>query len=454
MKFQVSIVIITIIVSSCKKFVDVGPPALQLSSETVFQSDATATAAQLAIYSQLEGSGFVYNSQLICGALSADEFKNYQTSVTVSDLANGNLTSDNSMVLSMWNGYYKYIYQANAVLSGVAASKTLSQAVRNQLEGEAKFIRAWCHFYLVNFFGPVPIIKETNYLKTSTTPRSTDDSVYTFIIQDLQDAINLLDAEYRSPSNAVSLERLRPNKGAARAMMARVSLYKSDWLAAEAFATAVIEDNRYALVTDMNNVFLKNSTEAIWQLQPVLAKAPYIGLFLPFTGTPFSSSLEPELINAFATNDGRKDAWTKASSPANLYYYGSKYKTGFSAVVITEYTMLLRLAEVYLIRAEARARLGNLAESQADLNLLRLRAGLDALSGLEREDLIDSIQTERRLELFAEIPDRWINLKRTGKALSTLQPFKGSSYSVNDLLYPIPLQELLRNPNLTQNPGY
>jgi hypothetical protein len=115
---------------------------------------------------------------------------------------------------------------------------------------------------------------------------------------------------------------------------------------------------------------------------------------------------------------------------------------------------VLRLSEQFLIRAEARVRLDKLAEGSADLSVIRQRAGLSALSGLTKPALLDSIQLERKFELMFENGDRWINLKRLNTANMILAPLKGTNWNTNDQLYPIPQTERLRNPNLSQNPGY
>lgn len=116
--------------------------------------------------------------------------------------------------------------------------------------------------------------------------------------------------------------------------------------------------------------------------------------------------------------------------------------------------MVLRLAEVILTRAEARAMQNKLVEGEQDLNRIRTRAGLSTVSGLTKQALTDSIQVERRFELAFEVGDRWFDLKRSGKADPVLGPVKGTNWTNADQLYPIPLTEINRNPLLTQNPGY
>lgn len=445
----------TVLITSCKKYLEVGPPKVQLSSQTVFSSNATATAAQLAVYAQLERS-MLYNQTLFTG-LAADEFRNHSSGTAQIDLANNNLTPDNSMVLTHWNEYYKLIYQENAILEGLANSIAVTEPVRRQLEGEARMIRAYCHFYLANIFGDVPIARSTDYSVNAVLSRSLLADVYQFVREELVASIGLLDPDYKNVSNQVTTERTRPNQFAARALLARVYLFQAAWTSAEALATDVISNTaQYSLVIDLNTVFLKNSREAIWQTQPVVPGFnTYAAGQLIFSGTPFSVSLSSSLLNAFADNDNRRNAWVKAvTGSAGTFYHPNKYKVAQGAATITEYSMVLRLAEQYLIRAEARARQDNLNGAETDLNLIRQRAGLLPLNGLAKPALLDSIQQERKLELFTESGDRWFNLKRTGQATAVLGPLKGSGWQPTDTLFPVPLAEIQKNLQLVQNAGY
>ncbi|MDO5969574.1 RagB/SusD family nutrient uptake outer membrane protein, partial [Flavivirga aquimarina] len=119
-----------------------------------------------------------------------------------------------------------------------------------------------------------------------------------------------------------------------------------------------------------------------------------------------------------------------------------------------EYPVVFRLAEQYLIRAEARAELGKISEAQSDLNVIRNRAGLGNTTASTKEALRDAILDERQVELFTERGHRWFDLKRRGEAADVLAPLK-PSWQDTDVLFPIPESELLLNPNLLpQNDGY
>lgn len=454
MRLLLLIIAALISLVSCKKFVAIDPPTTQLVSETVFAKDQTAIAAQLAIYARMEGDGLVYQ-QIIYPGLSADEFTNYSTGTFSIDLATNNLTSENSIVLNLWTNYYKYIYQANAVIEGVTNSATISETVKQQLLGESRFVRAFCHYYLTSLFGDIPIVRNTDYRINSQLSRSPASEVLNFIEQDLIAAVSLLSTSYLDAGNLPTTEKVRPNKHTAQALLARLYLLTGQWDKAEASASAVLNGN-YQLLTNLDNVFLKNSNEAIWQLQSVVpGYNSYPGAQLILTTTPNVVSLDTNLVKSFVVTDKRRQQWVKSITVSSkTYYYPFKYKVRQNASTITEYSMVFRISELFLLRAEARFRLGDLNGAHADLNQIRIRAGLPALSGLSGNALMDSIIQERKFELFAEYGDRWLTLKRTGEVNNVLPLIKGSNWNPTDALYPIPLAEILKNNQLTQNPGY
>ncbi|WP_316930081.1 RagB/SusD family nutrient uptake outer membrane protein [Gillisia sp. Hel_I_29] len=149
--------------------------------------------------------------------------------------------------------------------------------------------------------------------------------------------------------------------------------------------------------------------------------------------------------------------WLGYSEPVDAYF-PHKYKIRNSSdFPIVEYSMVFRLAEQYLIRAEAKFQQNDISAGLEDLNVLRDRAGIGSLSldniNTEEEELIAIILEERRRELFAEWGHRWLDLKRTEMAEKVLGDNK-PSWEQTNLLFPIPQEERLKNPNLSQNPGY
>lgn len=462
--YKIVFALLTLI--SCKKFVEVSPPSTQLVGASVYNSNATAAAALTGIYqtmvSNSVGGGNFGISALL--GLSADEFMLYPNSdVTFNQTYTNGILSNTD--IPIWSNLYNCIYQANSAIEGLSGANGVGTEMNKQLTGEAKFVRAFCHFYLVNIYGDAPLILTTNYSINQTASRIPKERVFEQIIADLKDAQSLLGNDFLSPDGITTVDRVRPNKGAATALLARVYLYQQKWDSAEAEATAVINNSAYQLQTDLNNVFLKNNGEAIWQLEP-----PNNGFNSPdgsfllgllYFGGPNNYApltLNDSLIGNFEPADLRKTSWVvSTTNGATTYYYPFKYKLYYTGTAPTEYPVGLRLAEQYLIRSEARAQQKNMSGAAADLNVIRNRAGLQNTSASTLQELVKAIYHERRLELFTEYGHRWLDLKRTASVdavMSVVAPQKGGAWESTDQLYPIPLREIQSNVRLTQNPGY
>jgi len=202
-------------------------------------------------------------------------------------------------------------------------------------------------------------------------------------------------------------------------------------------------------------VFLKNSAEAIWQIAPVRPNenTPE-GTFFILTAASTLCALSNQTVNALTPGDKRRMVWTDSIITAGqTFYFPRKYKIKTGTPVL-EYTMVLRLAEQYLVRSEARAQLNKLAAALSDLNLVRNRAGLPNSNATDKASLLNAILQERFTEYFAEWGHRWLDLKRTGSADSVLNTLKAPNWQSTDGLYPIPQTEIQNDPQLTQNPGY
>ncbi|HLY68731.1 MAG TPA: RagB/SusD family nutrient uptake outer membrane protein [Puia sp.] len=442
----------------CAKFIDIKPPTTQLVTSSVFASDAAATAAMTGIYGNMSGShgfaGQLTGSTSLLLGLYADELENFSTNQNQAAFYTNALSAANTDVSSdLWAQPYQDIYDANAVIEGLAGSSGVSDPVKNELTGEAKFIRAFCYFYLVNFFGEIPLITSTNYQANAVAARNTSAQVYDQIVTDLQDAQNLLPDDYSISDG----ERIRPNKAAASALLARVYLFTNDWTDAEAASNAVISDPLYSLPA-LDSVFLANSAEAIWQFKPVLPNINTTeGNIFILTTTPQFVALSNQVLQAFEPEDLRRTDWVDSITVGtNTYYYPFKYKVK-TGTTLTEYSMVLRLGEQYLIRAEARAKQGNVFGAQSDLNMIRQRAGLPPTADSTADELAVAILHERQVELFTEWGHRWFDLKRTDNADAVMEivtPLKGGSWNTDFQLFPIPKSEILVDQQLTQNPGY
>ena len=209
--------------SSCSGFTEIDLPSSQLTSSLVFQDKSTANAAMVDIYSKIRDKGVLtgyssgFSMQL---GLYADElFFLGSASASQSNFYNNTLLQSDAALSELWNSSYSQIYAANAVTEGLATSSGISVADKQQLLGEALFVRALIHFYLLNVFGDIPYITATDHKKNSIAVRMPKKIVYEQIKKDLELSCNLLPKAYNG------VERVRPNKFAAKALLARLCLY-------------------------------------------------------------------------------------------------------------------------------------------------------------------------------------------------------------------------------------
>lgn len=444
----------TFILLNCDNFVDVELPASQLTGAKVFENIKTAEAAMVDIYSKMRDTG------MFCGlstglsvnmGLYADELTNYNTNIETGAVYGNDILPTAGAASTFWNDSYHQIYCCNAIIEGLEKSVGISEKESGRLIGEALFTRALIHFYLVNIFGDIPYVTLTDYEKNSRAERTASETVYINITEDLIKAVSLLPADY------ISADRVRPNKAAAQALLARVYLYHGDWAKSSNAASAVLNNPLYIWESNLDLVFLKSSTSTIWQLMPRrTGNNTDEGISFIFnSGPPANRSLSTQLVNAFETGDQRLLKWTRTiSSASGTWTHAYKYKKNSNTGTSAEYSIMFRTAEQYLIRAEARARQGDLIGAREDLNKIRHTAGLGDTPAADKEALISAVLNEKRVEFFTEYGHRFFDLKRTGNLDSVLAVSK-SGWNSTDSLWPIPEKELLSNPFLKpQNPGY
>ncbi|WP_243408697.1 RagB/SusD family nutrient uptake outer membrane protein [Flavobacterium sp. WLB] len=447
---------VLLLAESCDSFVEVDLPKSQLINETVFEDYSTASAALTDIYSNIRTKG------VLTGASTgiSNTLGNYTDEIISVDkpnnasllFYNNALLPSNSNVALYWNVSYNQIYAANSIIEGAQKSKNLTLEQKQQLQGEALFIRALLHFYLVNLFGDIPYITQTDFKQNSIVTRIPAQKIYEIIIHDLEDAASLLPVDYNGS------ERVRPNQFTAKALLSRAYLYNKSYLEAANTASAVINEGAiYKLEPDIAKVFLLSSKETIWQLQSGNTGANTLeASFFTFTaGPPPLVSLNSNLVNSFSAGDLRRSNWIKAiSNKTSTWYHAYKYKENNATSASKEYSIVFRLAEQYLIRAEARAQQGELIGAKEDLSKIRNRAGLSNTTAVSKDEILDAILNERRWELFTERGHRFFDLKRNGELDNVLTGLK-LGWNSDDRLLPIPQSELSTNPNLRpQNPGY
>jgi hypothetical protein len=441
---------------SCKKLIEIpaNPPS-SITQEQQFADSAATITAVAGVYAYNQGNGFSYSDGQLtytCG-LSADELSYTQTD-DILQFYSYNITPLNGGIINLWGYPYQGIYQVNAVLKGISGNANLSTAFQQQITGEMEVVRALYYFNMVNLFGGVPLVTSTSYKETQRLPRATVAAIYSQVFTDLTDAKERLRATYPSAGRA------RPNLYTAIALLAKVNLYQNNWQSAYNEADSVIKSGIYDVTnTPLTGVFLDGSKEAIWQIP---ANQGYYGVsdaqrFIPsYAGAVPNYILTTPLLTAFETGDQRRQNWVGSTTvTSGTFYYPYKYKNVSASTVPTEDQMILRLAEIYLIRAEAAAHLNKLPEALEDVDIIRTRAGLTGSTAdvASQTEVLDAVMQERRIELFCEWGNRWYDLKRTSTAEAVLGAEK-TGFTADAALYPIPQAQIQLNNLLTQNHGY
>jgi hypothetical protein len=465
------------VIPSCKKFIETDPPVTSTNAEIIYEDNNSAISVLTGIYANMSGYNSIFSGNigmsLLCG-LSADEFTLYDgvsdqkywayyTNTLVS-------TSNQNYGSEAWTTLYNFVYTCNSAIDGLTNAQKLTPIVKSQLLGEARFMRAFFYFYLTSLYGNVPLALSTDPFINAQLPRSGVSNIYEQIESDLTASTSLLSDHYVDATlEKNSSERVRPTKWAALTLLARFYLYTSQYEKAKTTATSVINEQGLFNLPSLNETFLANSPEAIWQLQPVRLGRNTEDAFTfiipstgpsdvtdPGTGNP--AWLSDNLLNSFEANDQRLTNWVSQITVDGITYsFPFKYKSATLDDPITEYLTVFRLAELYLVRAEAFAQLNDIESAQADLNMIRNRAGLPDATATGKEELLAKISQERQVELFTEWGHRWFDLKRT-QTINTIMPpitsIKGGQWQSTDQLYPLPYGDIQKNPKLIQNDGY
>lgn len=452
---------IAVLFIGCNSLVELDPPKTEVLASDVFKTDKNANAAVIGMYSSMITDASMLNIGYGCG-LSADENDGTNAIYPVTNFGTNSLTSSDYGVQGYWTSFYQTIYQANNIIENATASIGMSDSIKAKVIGQAKFVRGLSFFYLVNMFGPVPLVVSSDVKINRALSRAPIADIYAQIISDLQDAEIKLPVDYTTYDN----KRDKPIQKTASALLAKVYLYTANYVNAEKKATEVINTtDLYELLptSKIGNVFLKDSKESIYGLNTESSSGQHLTTeqYYYEYGSLYGSSsgsmyvMLPSLANAFESGDARKTAWTGSFDyNGTTYYYGAKYKDYDGVSSPLEYSVVLRLSELYLIRAEARVMQTDIPNGLSDLNTIRTRAGLANIQPASKSDVLDAIMQERRVELFLEYGNRWFDLKRTGRADAVLSALKPATWKSTAVLYPIPLTEIKAASQLTQNAGY
>lgn len=466
------------LMTGCKKWAEVDTPVTYTSTDNVYKDPSKASAAFIGIYTRL-----TQNSALVSLSVYAEVSADNLSLVDINNARQYLNYYQNNLDPRYtnagepyWKTLYNLLYTVNDAIPKLEGNTYLPLRVSTRLLGEAYFLRAFFYFYLTNLYGDVPLVLTTNPELNAKITRSPSGEVYTQMINDLAKAEELLTADYVG-ANAIDIinERVRPNLAAVNALQARVFLYSKNYAAAETAATKVIGRTQYAL-TAPANVFTKNSAETIWGLPSVsISTNTFSGryLFMPATGPngDYNFTAAAALVDSFEPGDQRRTDWFVTVTKMDIPYVSvRKYKVPNipGSTDINEYDIVLRLAEQYLIRAEARNEQGNTAGSVADINALRAhrRAAVSAEIPAPLPDLANTLtQTalrplilqERRVELFTEWGHRWFDLRRSGTiddVMKVAASLKGGTWSSFKSLYPVPASDIFLNGGISQNTGY
>lgn len=469
-----SIVLVPLMILSVScgdDFLDLQPP-LQVANEEFLLTVDDFQAAILGTYDQMQLADYYGRYFILIPDIMGEDIKQNASANRGKEWAeyNGAPTTNQNEHREFWAEIYEIINMTNQMINAEFEPPASRVEEYDNILGQAYAVRALAHFDLVRLFAQtysftsdashpgVPIV--TEFDSEARPARSTVAQVYEQIISDFDRAISLLNT---TPENAsiISLE-------AAQALLSRVYLYMGRFAEAEALATEVINSGRFELVAreDYANQFLEgNSSEAIFEIDFNLADnigSDHIGGMYKETG--YGDYLpSQQLFALFDENDIRGTLFLDDDNLDGGIYANAegegkrvnKYPSEGSNIA-TDNVPVIRLSEVYLIRAEARAKTGDVDGALADLNRIRERAGIEPLTGLSGQALVDAVLEERRRELFAE-GHRVFDITRNQQDLvrtDCTSPTCTVTFPNDRFILPLPQEETDVNENIQQAPGY
>jgi starch-binding outer membrane protein, SusD/RagB family len=422
-------------------------PESKISDKLAIIDGSSLATALTGTYSRLQDNGYYGYTFQSLGYLPGDNVKWTGSYDFLAQFDANNVRPDNTQLISVYSGIYRTINSANQVIAAAATitDPLLSKTLRKQYKGEAYFIRALSYFDLSRVWGGMPLITlpTLSSLDNIDIERSSLDETRNQVLNDLNTADTLL---------TETTNRNRATLKTVYALKARLYLYMQDWTNAEIFATKLITDNNYELISPYNSFFannVKNTKESIFELAySATDQNDHSNWWQP----PVNSGRREwaptdelvSLLNTAGTGGNRNTMIARTAPPGNLWYGNVYYRNPR-----VDPAFVIRIAEMYLIRAEARAHLNKIPEGVLDLNAVRSRAGLTPSSAATSDALLTAVEQERRLE-FAQEPHRWFDLVRTGRAAAVL-----GVTDQNKWIMPIPINEIqASNGHLAQNPGY
>jgi hypothetical protein len=438
-----NIVIITLLfsVSSCKKYLEETPNNALPTTQSITDA-STARAAIIGAYDRLQG--YYASNYPTLGTITADNVIFNGTLSEYLQLDQNAIPTDNVITVAAYQGLYRTINSANSVIAYVpqVSDPLLTAAEKNKILGEAYFIRALSYFDLARGWGGVQLqLKPTTDLTIlKGIKRSSLDATYNQVLADLVSSEQLL------PEDGTT--RNRAQKSTARALRARLHLYRKEWADAETYATQVISNTKYALVKPYKTFFTApfQTSESVFELAySVNDRNSFWSSWYP-SSAGGSFTLKPsDIIVAKLNNPAIGGSRNTLIAGTGNAVYGVLYNTTSTS---TDPSYVIRIAELYLIRAEARAQQNKLDGAAEDLNVIRRRADVLPTTATTQAQLLQAIEDENNVE-FAFEAHRWFDLVRTERAGQVL-----GLTNKNYWLFPIPFSDILSDPDVTQNPGY
>jgi hypothetical protein len=402
---------------------------------------------EIGLYAAFRG---MTNNIIIAGDLTADNLIHAGTFSQYRELGIKKITAANGSVAALWASLYGTIYIANFMLERLPEIPGVPSATLNRAEATARYLRGMCYFIGAYTFGNFPLVTTTDIEVNRNIARTSREEILAFAEADILSAVGKLPVNPGSPAFA--------SEYAVRAALARFYLYQQNWAAAEANASLVINSGRFTLEADYADIVYSDfPSESIFEVGYTIADDPAT------LNTLFKSRREivpsNELIVALASTESGDRLQAMEFNVNNLKgsdhgWSVAKYGT---AVDDNNNIVVFRLGEMYLIRAEARAHLGNTTgpnSAQSDINMLRERASAPLVNDVSQSVMIRLIEEERRFELVFE-GHRWYDLVRAGRASAVMTAFN-SNWTDTYNLWPVPQREIQTNPALEgdQNPGY
>lgn len=442
-------------------------PETQISDQTAFTDEKSAQAALAGLYHQLQAGGYYGRNFQIISDVSSDISQSVGTWDFYRELDTYQLDASNLEVTNFYTAAYRAVNQANNIIASVPGIN-MPQANKDNIIGQAYFVRALAFFDLNRVFGGVPNVHGDKSVVLPLNPsRGVSDALfpsrpvliegYNQVEADLLQALSLLPEQQSSIANT----RARAVKGTARALLSRLHLYLKNYPQVIDFSSQVIEDGKYTMVDDFLAIFSTDfSTESIFELEFIAADQSGMRFwyFPGARGGRGELAVHEQFIEKIQEDQNDVRGKMFGFDAVQGVYYPTKYQKPGNI----DNAHIIRVSEMYLNRAEAYAQsTSTLDLAINDLNAVKQRANAALYSGpTTQQAVLLEIEKERKFE-FAFEGHSFFDLVRTGRAMTVLTDVrrKNSVAPVSldqpwKQILPIPRDELLSNPNMTQNPNY